>query len=363
MNGTDYFDINEYVIYDNYMNEKQQGDKKNFLEKYKENKIFEPFITKIEQVNERKKKRINEILSCILGGGSINYTGVRKYIHDGIPDDLPSLRPLLWKLLLNYLPSKVSDWEEYIIHKISDYEIIKEDLANEKDESVLDDITKDVKRTKTHMHFFFMPSKANPNEANSDVLTRILYNFAKLHPDIKYVQGMNELLAPIYYCFSNDPNMFFKNSIEAECFYCFENLMLEIKEIFLKEKDHTSTGIHARINKIDGMLELVEPDLYFHFHEQNLHTEYFAFRWLTLFFTQEFNMADILRIWDCILTYTDKFEYVSFLCVAVIVMNKDKLMNKDFSNIMFVMQNLNVLEIDIEKLLITAEKVRAILSN
>lgn len=29
--------------------------------------------------------------------------------------------------------------------------------------------------------------------------------FAKLNPGIRYVQGMNEILAPLFYVFRNDP--------------------------------------------------------------------------------------------------------------------------------------------------------------
>ena len=36
---------------------------------------------------------------------------------------------------------------------------------------------------------------------HADILTRILFVYAKLNPGIKYTQGMNELLAIIYYCF------------------------------------------------------------------------------------------------------------------------------------------------------------------
>jgi hypothetical protein len=32
-----------------------------------------------------------------------------------------------------------------------------------------------------------------------DYMTRLLYIYAKLNPKIKYVQGMNEVLAPIFY--------------------------------------------------------------------------------------------------------------------------------------------------------------------
>jgi len=37
-------------------------------------------------------------------------------------------------------------------------------------------------------------------EKHFDVLARILFIYARLNPGIGYVQGMNEVLAPIYYC-------------------------------------------------------------------------------------------------------------------------------------------------------------------
>lgn len=39
-----------------------------------------------------------------------------------------------------------------------------------------------------------------------EALKNILILFAKLNPGIRYVQGMNELLAPLYYMFKSDPN-------------------------------------------------------------------------------------------------------------------------------------------------------------
>lgn len=36
-------------------------------------------------------------------------------------------------------------------------------------------------------------------------MRNILLLFSKLNPAIRYVQGMNEVLAPIYYIFSTDP--------------------------------------------------------------------------------------------------------------------------------------------------------------
>ena len=39
---------------------------------------------------------------------------------------------------------------------------------------------------------------------NQEALKRILFIFAKLNPGIRYVQGMNEVLAPLYYVFKTD---------------------------------------------------------------------------------------------------------------------------------------------------------------
>jgi len=38
-------------------------------------------------------------------------------------------------------------------------------------------------------------------ETHGDVLHRVLFIYAKLNPGIKYVQGMNEVLAVLYFCF------------------------------------------------------------------------------------------------------------------------------------------------------------------
>jgi hypothetical protein len=139
--------------------------------------------------------------------------------------------------------------------------------------------------------------------------------------------------------------------------------MLEIKEVFIKEKDHTATGIHAKIAYIGKMLEYIDNELFEHFKVMHVEIEYFAFRWYTLLFTQEFNMPDIIRIWDSIIIYNDKFEFLAYLCLAIVIMNRDRLINKDFSNIMYVLQNLDLLDIDIEKLITNASESHVNFSN
>lgn len=53
-------------------------------------------------------------------------------------------------------------------------------------------------RTHADMAFF--------GENVRDIIARILFVYAKLNPGVKYVQGMNEVLAPLYIVFSAEPN-------------------------------------------------------------------------------------------------------------------------------------------------------------
>lgn len=43
------------------------------------------------------------------------------------------------------------------------------------------------------------------HEAHWEVVERILFLYAKLNPGQGYVQGMNEIIGPIYYAFATDP--------------------------------------------------------------------------------------------------------------------------------------------------------------
>lgn len=44
-------------------------------------------------------------------------------------------------------------------------------------------------------------------EAHWEIVERILFLYAKLNPGQGYVQGMNEIIGPIYYVLASDPNI------------------------------------------------------------------------------------------------------------------------------------------------------------
>ena len=67
------------------------------------------------------------------------------------------------------------------------------------------------------------------HEAHWEVVERILFVFSKLNSGQSYVQGMNEIIGPIYYTFATDPNPEWRGeksseiqvSIESICWICF----------------------------------------------------------------------------------------------------------------------------------------------
>ena len=146
-------------------------------------------------------------------------------------------RATMWKLLLNYYPYAPAEWKKHNEEKINEYkEFVNEFIVKRNNElgktdcqmvpnpldvtwkkelpegtkvqdnespwskdfgdnDLRDIIWKDTLRTFSD-HEFFTPE-------NQIVFSRILYIFAKLNASIKYVQGMNELLAPIVIVFAN----------------------------------------------------------------------------------------------------------------------------------------------------------------
>ena len=56
------------------------------------------------------------------------------------------------------------------------------------------------------LYFFIQESNISFNwiSKNRQIVARVLFIYAKLNPGQGYVQGMNEIIGPIYYVFAND---------------------------------------------------------------------------------------------------------------------------------------------------------------
>ena len=377
-------------------------------------------------------KRINKILNDIIQN---NKKELKKECYKGLPENLPSLRALIWKINFKYFPKDLKKWEYTLKPLREEYKEIKkavierqkeeikifEEIQNKKnnkekktkninninnkinfeesknikdedslskslvllaestDKLLLETINKDINRTYSSMNFFSKPInnkiQLSPEEINnmyllkkrciyqdstlvytkgrqtnnifdkeihSDVLERILYIYAKINKDVGYVQGMNAILAPIYYCYCLD-NTCEKENIEADTFWSFSYLMDDIKKIFQKKNDGLKGGIFDKIILLELMVSKIDKDIFNKLQKNNkIDNFYFAIKWINLFFSQQMILPDVLRLWDIIFSEEDRYYFVYIFSLAILEYNKKDILKKDYYEIIEKLQNINL---------------------
>ncbi|CAH0391162.1 unnamed protein product [Bemisia tabaci] len=185
------------------------------------------------------------------------------------------------------------------------------------------------------------------SEAHWEVVERLLFLYAKLNPGQGYVQGMNEIIGPIYYTFACDPSTQWREHAEADCFFVFTNLMGEIRDFFIKSLDEAECGINRLMNKLISQLQHQDHAVYELLRRQELCPQYYSFRWLTLMLSQEFPLPDVLRIWDSLFADEDRFSFLIHVCCAMIMLIRNQLLNNDFPNNVKILQNFPLSDISV----------------
>ena len=64
----------------------------------------------------------------------------------------------------------------------------------------------------------YTPIMESGQEAHWEVVERILFLYAKLNPGQGYVQGMNEIIGPIYYVLASDSDTEWRGQTVVEIF-------------------------------------------------------------------------------------------------------------------------------------------------
>ncbi|KAE8669893.1 Ypt/Rab-GAP domain of gyp1p superfamily protein isoform 2 [Hibiscus syriacus] len=152
---------------------------------------------------------------------------------------------------------------------------------------IIEQINRDAMQTHPNMHFFSGDSQLA--KSNQDAMRNILIVFAKLNPSIRYVQGMNEILAPLFYVFKNDPDAKMAAAAEADIFFCFVELLSRFRDHFCQQLDNSNVGIHSTISRLSQLLKEYDEELWRHLE-------------ITTKLVKEFNLADNLHIWDTLLS-------------------------------------------------------------
>ncbi|CAN1334433.1 TBC1 domain family member 13 [Linum perenne] len=224
------------------------------------------------------------------------------------------------------------------------------------DSEIIEQIDRDVKRTHPDLHFFCGDSSFA--KSNQESLKSILIVFAKLNPGIRYVQGMNEIVAPLYYVFKNDPDEEMASCAEADTFFCFVELLSGFRDNFCQQLDNSVVGIRSTITKLSQLLKEHDEELWRHLEiTTKVNPQFYAFRWITLLLTQEFNFADSLHIWDTLLSDPQgPQETLLRICCAMLILIRRRLLAGDFTSILKLLQKYP--PTNISHLLYVANKLR-----
>ena len=350
-------------------------------------KIFTNFTKNLTKHLSSCTKSTSEIASLALGIiKSKDQKKLYEICESGLPDDLPILRAYIWKIILGYLPLDISEWDSTLAKKREEYKIykkfIKEKLKKELEKKeytskdILEQIIKDVYRTNTQFSFFFQPTDKNKNfnkeeilniynkrknwdfsnieevykydnfenETHTDVLKRILFTYSSILQDVSYHQGMNEILAPIYYTFSYDKLYLEENEedIEADSFWSFYFLLNGIKNNFEENQE----GLFYKSEILNECLKIVDEDIYNKLLEKNIKCEFFCLRWFVVLFGQDFDMGDVIRIWDFVFSSENKNYLLFYVCLAVINLRRNVIINGEMNEILQGFQNLRDLMCD-----------------
>ena len=354
-------------------------------------KTHRVFLNNISHLIEKCPNQIQIISKLIIQSISQkNISNLRSLTEKGIPDDIPALRPFTWKILLKYLPINIYEWDSFLLKKRNEYKtfikLIESKLGKElsnkdyKTKELLEQIIKDVSRTSFELSFFFQstnkkmlssseitelynkrkynskiidikeyysPFITEENKTHADILKRILLIFSILRPDIGYHQGLNEILAPIYYCYSYDK--LYENEkeedIEADSFWSFYNLISQLEKTF--NNDEKQEGLYLLKETLEKCLKLVDEDILITLGNKNIKLEYFCFKWFILLFSQEFNIGDIMKLWDLVFSNENKYYYLIYISLAFLLIKKTIIKEKETIDILQEFQNFGNVDIDL----------------
>ncbi|CAM0150141.1 unnamed protein product [Urochloa decumbens] len=319
----------------------------------------------------------------------VNMGELRRLACLGVPEGGAGVRPVVWKLLLGYLPTDRGLWPYELEKKRSQYSAYKEEfllnpseklrrieesklsrkkelnigflprleVTNEEhplssgksslwnqyfqESEILEQIDRDVKRTHPDISFFSAKS-------NQESLRRILIIFSKLNPSIRYVQGMNEVLAPLFYVFKNDPDPSSSASAEADTYFCFVELLSGFRDNYCKHLDNSSVGIRSTLSKLSQLLKRHDEELWRHMEvTTKVYPQYYAFRWITLLLTMEFSFNVCIHIWDAILGDPDgPPDTLMTICCAMLILVRKRLLAGDFTANIQLLQHYPATNID-----------------
>ncbi|GAB5585524.1 GTPase activating protein [Umbelopsis nana] len=210
-------------------------------------------------------------------------------------------------------------------------------------------INKDVHRTDRSVSLFASENLPNPGcsmytstNYHLEVLKEILCTYNVYNNDLGYVQGMSDLLSPVYAVVEE----------EGLAFWAFTGFMDRMQANFFRDQ----SGMHRQLLTMDIMLQFMDPSLYKHLQNTESFNLFFCFRWLLVWFKREFSWDDVLSLWDVLFTDHLSTQFHLFVALAILDQHRNVIMDhlKHFDEILKYINDL-ALTIQLDETLQRAE--------
>lgn len=148
------------------------------------------------------------------------------------------------------------------------------------------------------------------NPGNISALRNVLMTYHVQAPDLGYVQGMSDLLSPIFYVFGGD---------EAASLCGLTGVMKMMGSNFLRDQ----SGMRRQLSTLQQLIGMMDPELYAHLEKTGSLNLFFCFRWILIAFKREFKFEEVVRLWDVLWTNYYSTNFVLFVALAVLQSHRD----------------------------------------
>jgi len=203
----------------------------------------------------------------------------------------------------------------------------------------------DVLRLGRHMAAFPSESKHDPTDCvpgHAELcrrLERILYVLGGLYKATRYVQGFNELLAPIYYVLVFSSDLFdTEDQIEAIAFHCLHALLstTNLHEMFTTQDN--SSLLLRQLRRFERLILRHLPRVGLVIRKLQIHPLCYCFRWFSLLFAQDHRLVDVVKLWDELLDSDDIVESAFYVGLGHLKQMEERLNKPNSGATMRVLQ-------------------------
>uniref|UniRef100_K3WLM6 TBC1 domain family member 23 n=1 Tax=Globisporangium ultimum (strain ATCC 200006 / CBS 805.95 / DAOM BR144) TaxID=431595 RepID=K3WLM6_GLOUD len=284
-------------VSDDTVQEKEESDEQRVLRqellRAKEMELFQNQLEK-EMLKRRPDHFIIGVICRSLGG---------------VP---AHMRSSVWKELLGVARSERLYLDQSILQ-------VEEDLENQKV------ISADAIRTRGNDPYFKQPETV-------ELVTKILTYYCKCR-NIRYKQGMNEVLAP-FLILERDPPM--PEGIVFQCFYALIDKFLP--QVFV-DREFKSLQCSFQLYRL--LMLYHDPKLCHYLDQHDMTPELYVTPWFMTLFARNLQPELVFMLWDFFLLEEDPF-LMHFVAYAMVAANKEDIMSAEIAMLPQVLSNITL---------------------